>query len=101
MRVVTRPVLPEDRRTYRYFEHMAGLTGVVANVYGPEEVTVRVDKESAKPVGLTVHKEAVLRLRAKVVKELSEDAKSRFNNGELDFDANYVLLVRGEDLEKL
>lgn len=99
VRIVSRPVLAEDRRTNRYFEHMAGLTGTIANIYGPEEVAVQIDKTSITATSKAVHDEAVRRLRAKFIANASEEAKSKFEKHELEFDAHYMLLARSEDLE--
>ena len=33
VRIKTRPVTEEDRKTNRYFDHMAGLVGTVQNIY--------------------------------------------------------------------
>ncbi|MBS1704310.1 MAG: hypothetical protein JST40_00435 [Armatimonadetes bacterium] len=101
IRIVTRPVTPEDRKSNRYFNHMAGLTGKVANIYGPEEIAVQIDKDTLTQTAREVHSEAIRRLRGKWIDELSEEAKSKFTDQELQFDAHYVLLVRGDDLEKL
>jgi len=100
VRVVTRQVLAEDRRSMRYYDHMAGATGTVANVYGPEEVAIEVDKDSIGYVARDVHAEATRRLRRKFLENVSEEAKSKLTPEELNFDAHYVLLVRSEDLEK-
>jgi hypothetical protein len=99
VKIVTRPVLAEDRRTNRYFEHMGGLTGEITNIYGPEEVAVRIEKTSLPKIAATVHTEATRRLRAKFLNSISAEAKSKLDKKELEFDANYMLLVRSEDLE--
>lgn len=100
VRVVSRQVLAEDRRSMRYYDHMAGAVGTVANVYGPEEVAIEVDKTSIGHIAQDVHAEATRRLRRKFLENVSEEAKSRLTQEELNFEAHYVLLVREEDLEK-
>ncbi|HMO55098.1 MAG TPA: hypothetical protein PJ994_11380, partial [Tepidiformaceae bacterium] len=51
VRIVSRPVTEQDRKANRYYEHMAGQTGTVAAVYGPEEVAVRVDLDQMNDGG--------------------------------------------------
>jgi hypothetical protein len=90
----------EDRLGNKYFPHMAGLTGTVQAVYSKDEVAVKIDKEAFGPVLAAVHKEAVTRMRAKFIDSLGEEQKKRLSDEEKKFDANYVLLVRSDDLEK-
>lgn len=101
VRVITRPVLAEDRRSNRYYEHLAGIEGTVQNVYGPEDIAVKADIPTTSEVAQTVHKEAVRRLREKFLANVSEEAKNKLSKEELNFDAHYMILVRSEDLEPL
>lgn len=100
MKVVTREVTAEDRKTFRYYEHMAGLQGTVTNVYSPDEVAVNIDPATIGSVPMSVHNEAVRRMREKFNSKVSEEGKGMLTAEELNFSANYVLLVRGEDLQK-
>lgn len=100
VRVITRPVTAEDRRSNLYFEHMAGLVGQIANIYGPDEIVVEVEPDSVSKISLEVHGEAIKRLRGNILEKLSEEAKSKFTQEELNFTGHYVILARGEDLEK-
>ncbi len=100
VRIVTRDVLAEDRRSQRYYDHMSGLVGTVTNVYGPEEVAVQVDIASIGNVPKDVHAEATSRMRKKFIENTSEEARNKMSKEELDFRSHYVLLVRSEDLEK-
>ncbi len=97
VRVVSRPVTEEDRKKNRYYEHMAGLVGVVQQVYGPEEVTIKVDPESMTSVTREVVEMATVRMREKL--NISEEQKKLLTKEELEFNVNYVLLVREQDLE--
>jgi ribosomal protein L21E len=99
VRVVSRPVTDEDRKKNRYFEHMAGLTGTVQNVYGVEEIAVKIDISSVSNVSRQVHKTAVDRMREKFLSNISEEQKKQLTPEELNFSAHYMLLVRGEDLQ--
>lgn len=99
VRVVTRTVTAEDRRTNRYFPHMAGLVGTVENVYEGDEVAIRVRRETMTRATAEVHELAATRMRAKVAADLSEEARKLFTKEEMEFDVHYVLLVQGQDLE--
>ena len=57
-------VTDEDRKKNRYYDHMAGLTGVVENVYGKEEIAVKIDQDSLSDVTRKVHLEATKRMLA-------------------------------------
>ena len=100
VRVVKRKVTDEDKKKGRYFDHMAGLTGTIENVYSKDEIAIRVDIDSLSTVTQKVHKEATKRMREKFVNAISEEQKKQLTTEELNFDANYVLLVQGTDLEK-
>lgn len=101
VKIVQRTPTAEDRRSNHYFEHMGGLTGVVEQVYGPDDVSVKVDQSALAGVVLDVNKEAARRLRDRFANEAAEQAKAKFTPEELNFTPNYVLLVRSEDLEKV
>lgn len=100
VRVVSRPVTDEDRKKNRYFAHMGGLLGTVQNVYGPTEVAIKVDLASLSKVSFDVHRVAVERMREKFLGSVSEEQKKQLTADELNFNAHYVLLVQGTDLEK-
>jgi len=100
VRVVERAVTKEDRATNSYFSHLAGLTGTVQNFYNKDEVAVCVDQESFAPMVASTHKEAVKRMRAKFLDSLSEEQRRKLSREERQFDANYVVLVHSDDLEK-
>jgi hypothetical protein len=98
--VITRDVTEEDRKKNRYFAHMAGLTGTVQNVYGPEEIAIKVDLDCLSQVSREVHRTAVKRMRERFLSSISEEQKKQLTPEEIDFSAHYVLLLRAEDLEK-
>ena len=99
VRVVTRPVTEEDRKKNRYFDHMSGLVGIVQNVYSQTEVGVRVDPASMSKITKDVHKTATERMRKKFLDDAPEAVKKSLSPEELEFNANYVLLVDSGDLE--
>jgi hypothetical protein len=99
VRVISRTVTEEDRKKNRYFEHMAGLVGSVQNVYADSQVAVRVDPESMTKVTAEVHKAATQRMRDRFAKDTSEEQKKQLTKEEMEFNANYVVLVQQTDLE--
>lgn len=101
VRIITREVTEEDRKSHRYYDHMGGLTGTVQNVYGPDEVAVMIDLDSLSDVSRDVHSVANERMREKFLGSVSEEQKKLLTAEELNFMAHYMLLVRQEDLEKV
>lgn len=99
VRVVSRTVTAEDRKSGRYFEHMAGLVGTVQSVYSPDEVAVKVDPECLGEITSNVHATAVQRMRDKFLSSIGEEQKKTLTKEELAFNAHFVLLVRSTDLE--
>lgn len=101
VRVKTRDASADDRKTGRYFPHMAGLTGSIENAYEGDQFAVKVDQETMTPASAEVHKVASERMRAKSAEGMSEEAKKHFTKEELDFEVHYVLLLDGADLERV
>jgi hypothetical protein len=99
VKIVTRPVTEDDRKANRYYDHMAGLTGVITGVFAEDQIAVKVDQESLSTVSKRVHKDANERMREKFVSSVGEEQRKLLTPEELKFDANFMLLVRGEDLE--
>jgi len=99
VRVITRDVTEEDRKGNRYFDHMAGLTGTIQNIYGNDEIAIKIDSDCMNAVSRDVHKVSVDRMRQKFLDNISEEQKKHLTPEELNFSANYVLLLRGDDLE--
>ncbi len=100
VKVVTRTVTEDDRKTNRYFDHMAGLVGTIQNIYGPDQIAVKVDKTTLSAIARDVNKEATMRMRTKFTNNISEEQRKQLSPEELEFDTNTMILVRGEDLEK-
>ena len=100
VRVVSRPVTEADRKSNKYYEHMAGLTGTVQSVYSETEIAIEVDPASMSKISADVQKTATTRMRDKFLSQISEEQKKQFTKEELDFDAHYVVLVQSTDLEK-
>ena len=100
VRIKEREVKAEDRESNAYFAHFADLDGTVQAVYGKDEVAVRIDPECFGPLLTGVHKEAVRRMRAKFLDGLSEEQKRKLSREEKRFAANYVVLMKSDDLVK-
>lgn len=100
VRVVARAVTEEDRASTRYYEHMAGLVGVVQNTYSADEIAVKVDLDGLSKVTAEVHKESAKRMREKFAGSVSEEQRKQLTAEELNFTPHYVLLCRSQDLER-
>src|SRR5690242_4008123 len=99
VRIVGRPVTEEDRKKNRYFEHMANLTGQIQTIYNADEIAIRVDREAIVGVTKEVQTQALARMREKFLSLVSEEQKKQLTPEELNFESNYVLLVRSADLQ--
>ena len=82
-----------------FFDHMHGLTGTVENVYGSDEVAVKVNLETLPRVAADVHKDGTKKMREKFAESVGEEQKKHLTKEELDFVPHYMLLVRSDDLE--
>lgn len=100
VKIVEREVNREDRQSFLYFRHMAGLTGTVQNYYGEDEVAVKIDPDNFTDTISATHKEAVKRMRAKFLDSLGEEQKRRLSKEERRFDAHHILLIHADDLVK-
>ncbi|MCC7101717.1 MAG: hypothetical protein IT206_01415 [Fimbriimonadaceae bacterium] len=99
VRVISREVTADDRKSNRYFDHMKGMVGVIESIYSKDEIAVKIDPESMVEPAVSVHAEATRRMRERFISQVSEEAKGLLTKEEVEFPANYVLLVRTEDLE--
>lgn len=99
VKIVTRPVTEDDRKANRYYEHMAGLTGTITSVFAVDQIAVSIDRDALTSVSKSVHKTSVDRMREKVANSVSEEQRKLLTTEELKFEANFMLLVRSEDLE--
>jgi ribosomal protein L21E len=100
VKVKKRPANPQDAALTSYFDHMAGLTGVIENYYSDKEIAVKVDIESLGDVAKRVHKDATKRMRQKTEETISGEQKGQLSAEELKFTPHYMLLVQASDLEK-
>lgn len=100
VRIVTRPVTDEDRKANRYFDHMAGLTGTVQNLYTEDQIAIRVDLDCLPRASAQVRQTANDRMRDKFLDRLPDEQRKQLTDEEINFVSNFVLLVRSADLEK-
>lgn len=75
--------------------------GSVQNIYGEAEIAVQIDIETLSKISREVHKEATLRMRAKLNDALSEIQRKELTKEELEFDTHFMLLCHANDLEKV
>ena len=101
VRIVQRVVTDEDRKGNRYFDHMAGLTGIIQNIYGNDEIAIKIDPSCMSTVTKEVHRTSVERMRQKFIDNVSDEQRKQLTPEEMNFEANYVLLLRGADLESV
>ena len=100
VKIVTRQVTEADRKNNAYFDHMAGLTGTVQNVYAGDEIAIKVDEAALSNISRDVHDHATKYMRKKFAENSTEEMRKQLTPEELNFSAHYVLLVQGADLEK-
>jgi len=98
VRIVNRPVTKEDREKHRYFAHMADLTGTVTNVYGNDEIAVKVDENVLPKVSGEVHKTATVRIQNKFAENSTEEQRKALTSEQLKLPVNFVFLVQASDL---
>lgn len=100
VRIVSRPVAPEDAKTGLYYAHYAGLPGTVRHVYADGEVAVEVDLEALPTEVRSRHSSIRDQMKTKWLEGLSEEGRSRLTEREKDFRLRYVVLVSTGDLQK-
>ncbi|HRK20895.1 MAG TPA: hypothetical protein PLX06_03770 [Fimbriimonadaceae bacterium] len=101
VRVVRRSVTDEDRKSGLYFDHMAGIEGTIQNIYANAQIAVKAEISSLSKVTQEVHKESTKRMREKFLAGVSDEQRKYLTAEELNFDAHYMMLVLGSDLEKI
>lgn len=80
---------------------MAGLTGTVTNVYGEAQIAIKTDIPSLTQVTSDLHTLSIKKMREKFLKGVSDEQRKQLTKEELEFDANFMILVRSEDIEKI
>jgi hypothetical protein len=100
VRIVSRAVTEQDRKSNTYFDHMAGLRGTIQNIYSNDEIAIKIDVDDLTKVTRDVHKQATLRMREKFQSNISEEQKKQLTAEEMNFEPHFVLLVKSSDLEK-
>src|SRR5687767_1416693 len=100
VRIISRPVTEQDKKSNTYFDHMGGLRGTIQNIYGNDEIAIKIDLEDLSKITRDVHKQATLRMREKFQGSISEEQKKQLTSEEMNFEPHFMLLVKGSDLEK-
>jgi hypothetical protein len=101
VRIVRREATEEDVKAERYFSFFGGLTGSVRKVYSKEEIAVEVDLESLPVEVRKRHLGVRDQMKTKWLDGLSEEGRGKLTEREKDFHLRYMLLVAGNDLEKV
>jgi hypothetical protein len=99
VRVAKRVTTNKDREDRTYFDHMAGLEGEVTNVY-EDGVAVKIDIVSLGEISAEIHKFATVRMQQKFMDNSSEEDRRQLSKEDLEFQANFMLLVQPADLER-
>jgi hypothetical protein len=100
VKIASRQTVGDDHLAGTYYGHYAGLAGTITSEFDDGEFAVKVDPDSFSPLMADVHKDAVKRMRAKFLDSLSEEQRRRLSPEEKRFEANYMVIVKGKDLEK-
>ncbi len=101
VQIKARPITEQDRSVYKFYEHMHGLVGTVANVYSKEEIAVQIDIDSLTDIPKDVHAVATQRMQDAFKEGSTENQRKLLDKDEMKFVPNYVLLVQEADLEKI
>jgi predicted DNA-binding antitoxin AbrB/MazE fold protein len=101
VRIVKREVTDADLVSNKYYEHMQGLTGVVANIYSKDDIAVQINLEGLSDETRKAVKSATKRMHKKLEEQLSEVQKKELTKEEMEFDVHFVSLISAEDLEKV
>jgi ribosomal protein L21E len=101
VRIVTRDQNDEDEKSGMYYNHYAGLTGIVQKVYSKQEVSVDVELESLTREIRKRHEDVRDQMKTKWLDGLSEEGRGKLTEREKDFTLRYVILVAMSDLEKI
>lgn len=101
VRVITREQTSKDVKENTYFPHLAGLTGVVAKAYTPEEVCVTVDRESLPDKNSERHAQIETSMQEKWLDSISQDARGKLTDREKEFHLHYTIIMNSADLEPL
>ncbi len=101
VRIASREQTEDDEKSGMYYNHYAGLTGVVQKVYSKQEVSVDVELESLTREIRKRHEEVRDQMKTKWLDGLSEEGRGKLTEREKDFTLRYVILVAMSDLEKV
>lgn len=98
VQIVDREANAEDAKSGLFFPHFRGLTGAIQKIYPTEEVAVEIEPESLTETVAQRHLDVQEQMKIRWLDGLSEEARNRLNEKELDFQLRYTVLVALGDL---
>ncbi|HEV2474250.1 MAG TPA: hypothetical protein VGS41_16355 [Chthonomonadales bacterium] len=98
VQVVDREVTAADQKSGLFYNHFRGLTGAIQKIYPTDEVAVTIEADSLPELVLKRHLDVQEQMKSRWLDGLSEEAKGRLTEAELDFRLRYSILVKKDDL---
>lgn len=98
VQIVDREATPEDAKSGLFYPHFRGLTGTVQKVYPSQEAAVELEMESLPESIAHRHGDVQEQMKTRWLDGLSEEARNRLSEKELDFRLRYTILVSLDDL---
>jgi hypothetical protein len=98
VQIVDRDATADDQKTQLFYNHFRGLTGSVQKVYANGEAAVEIELDSLPEAVSQRHSDVQTKMKSDWLDRLSEEARNRLTQQELDFRLRYTVLVRVADL---
>jgi hypothetical protein len=97
VRLVERTQTSADIKSYLYYPHYAGLTGIIGKVYPDNTASVNIDLDSLPPAIRKRHENTTAQMRQKWLDSLSDEARNRLSAAEKKLTLRYAILVSADD----
>jgi len=98
VQIVDREATPDDVKSGLFYPHFRGLTGTIQKIYPGQEVAVELETESLPEAIAHRHGDVQEQMKTRWLDGLSEEARNRLSEQELDFRLRYTVLVSLGDL---
>ena len=98
VQIVDREATPEDAKSGLFYPYFRGLIGTVQKIYPSQEVAVELETESLPEPIAHRHGDVQEQMKTRWLDGLSEEARNRLSEQELDFRLRYTVLVALDDL---
>ncbi|HLV80967.1 MAG TPA: hypothetical protein VKT32_11830, partial [Chthonomonadaceae bacterium] len=98
VQIVDREATPEDAKSGLFYPHFRGLTGTIQKIYANQEAAVELETESLPDPIAHRHDDVQEQMKTRWLDGLSEEARHRLSEQELDFRLRYTVLVALGDL---